>query len=122
MLSATSGAPPAILPTAVPTWSWSRPQSRAEREMIALSAPVLDFRRELETERGEALNFKNDRLNFLMQQPVGILQRVELAFACGNGDFAGTQLRLGLMKAGLQLCLLALQRSLLPARFSDTLL
>ena len=29
----------------------------AERETIALSAPVLDFRRELERERGEALNF-----------------------------------------------------------------
>src|SRR5208283_2903364 len=30
----------------------------AERETTALSAPVLDFRRELETERGDALNFE----------------------------------------------------------------
>ena len=69
--------------------------------------------------RGEALNFKNDRLNFLVQQPVGILQRVELAFARGDGDFLLAQFRLRLLQAGLQFRLLAQQRAAFAAHVGD---
>jgi hypothetical protein len=61
--------------------------------------------------RRQALDFKNHRLNFLVQQPVRILQRVELAFARGNGHFLLAQFRLRLLQAGLQFRLLAQQRA-----------
>ena len=69
--------------------------------------------------RGEALDFKNDRLDFLVQQPVGILQRVELAFARGDGDFLLAQFRLRLLQAGLQFRLLAQQRAAAAAHLGD---
>ena len=72
--------------------------------------------------RGEALDFKNHRLDFLVQQPVGILQRVELAFARGDGDFLLAQFRLRLLQAGLQFRLLAQQRAALAARLGDAFL
>ena len=52
--------------------------------------------------RGQALNLINDRVDLLVQQPLGILQRVELAFVRGDGDFLGAQFGLRLLQAGLQ--------------------
>ena len=52
--------------------------------------------------RGQALDLINDRINLLVQQALGILQRVELAFVRGDGDFLGAQLGLRLLQAGLQ--------------------
>ena len=62
--------------------------------------------------RGQALNLINDRVDLLVQQALGILQRVELAFVRGDGHFLGAQFGLRLLQAGLQLGLLALQRAL----------
>ena len=70
--------------------------------------------------RGQALDFKNDRLDFLVQQPVGILQRVEFALARGDGDFLLAQFRLRLLQAGLQFRLLAQQRAAFAAASSAT--
>ena len=47
--------------------------------------------------RRKVLDFKNDRVNFLVQQAVGILQRVEFAFARRNRDFLFAQFRLRLL-------------------------
>ena len=49
--------------------------------------------------RGEAINLEHDGLNLLTKQPRGILQRFELAFARGNGDFLLAQFRLRLLQA-----------------------
>ena len=72
--------------------------------------------------RGEALDFKNHRLDFLVQQPVGILQRVELAFARGDGDFLLAQFRLRLLQARLQFRLLAQQRAAFAAHLGHAML
>ena len=61
---------------------------------------------------GQALNFVDDRVDLLVQQALRVLQRVELAFVGGDGHFLGAQFGLGLLQAGLQLGLLALQRAL----------
>ena len=72
--------------------------------------------------RRETLDFKNHRLNFLMQQTVGVLQRLELAFARGDGDFLHAQLRLRRLQRGLQFGLLAQQFAPLAARVLDEFL
>ena len=72
--------------------------------------------------RGEALDFKNDRLDFLVQQPVGILQRVELALARGDGDFLLAQFRLRLLQRRLQFGLLAQQRAAFAAHLGHAVL
>ena len=63
---------------------------------------------------GQALNFINDRVNLLVQQPLGILERVELAFMRGDGHFLGAQFDLRLLQPGLNLGLLALQGAFAP--------
>ena len=60
---------------------------------------------------GQALDLVNDGVDLLVQQALGILQRIELAFARGDGHFLGAQFGLRLLQAGLQLGLLALQRA-----------
>ena len=72
--------------------------------------------------RGEALDFVNDRVDFLVQHALGILQRLELAFVRGDGDFLRAQFRLRLLQAGLQRRLLALQRAFAAADFADLFL
>ena len=52
--------------------------------------------------RGQALNLVNDGVDLLVQQALGILQRIELAFVRGDGHFLGAQLGLRLLQAGLQ--------------------
>ena len=61
--------------------------------------------------RGQALDLINDRVDLLVQQALGILQRVELAFVRGDGHFLGAQFGLRLLQAGLKFGLLALQRA-----------
>src|ERR1035437_2116100 len=72
--------------------------------------------------RGKTLHFKYDCLDFLVQQAVGILQRLELALARGNGNFLLAQFRLRLLQTGLQFRLLAQQRAALAARLGDEIL
>ena len=59
--------------------------------------------------RGQALDFIDDRVNLLMQQPLRILQRVELALVRGNSHFLRPKFLLRLLQPGLKLGLLALQ-------------
>ena len=72
--------------------------------------------------RGEALNFVNDGVDLLVQDALGILQRLELAFVRGDGDFLSAQFSLGLLKAGLQRGLFALKHALAAADFRDLFL
>jgi len=57
-----------------------------------------------------------------MQQAAGILEGVKLALVGGDGHLARPQLRLGLLEAGLQFGLLALQGALPPARLGHPFL
>ena len=72
--------------------------------------------------RGEALDFVNDGVDLLVQQAAGILQRIELALARGDGDFLLAQFVLRLLQAGLQFRLLAQQRAALAAGLGHALL
>ena len=66
---------------------------------------------------GETLDFINDGLHFLQQQPLRILKRAKLAFVCGNGYFLGAQFRLGLLQTGLQFDLFFFQGAATAADF-----
>src|ERR1035437_7745013 len=74
-------------------------------EFVQLGRERLAFLQTFLLLRGKTLHFKHDRLDFLVEQAVGILQRLELALARGNGNFLLTQFRL-----------LAQQRAALAAR------
>ena len=102
------------------TCSW--PARSRVSSSFNCAASALAFLRAFLFLRGQALDFKNHRLDFLVQQPVGILQRVEFAFARGDGHFLLAQFRLRLLQAGLQFRLLAQQRAALAARLRDALL
>ena len=71
---------------------------------------------------GQAFDLEHDGLNLLAQQAGGILQRLELAFARGDGHFLLAQFGLRLLQAGLQFRLLAQQRAALAAGLLDELL
>ncbi len=70
---------------------------------------------------GEALHFKHDGLDLLVEQTVGILQRLEFTFTRGDGDFLHAQFRLRLLQAGLQFRLFAQEFTALAARIFDEL-
>ena len=72
--------------------------------------------------RRQALDFVNDRVDFLVQHPPGILQRVVLAFARGDVDFLCAQFVLRLLQARLQRGLFAHQHSFAAARVADLIL
>ena len=74
------------------------PGTFAGFEFVQLRRQRLAFLQTFLLLRGEALHFKNDRLDFLVQQTVGIFQRLEFAFARGNGDFLFAQFRLRLLQ------------------------
>jgi len=67
--------------------------------------------------RGQALNLINNRINLLVQQPLGIVERVELAFMRGDGHFLRAQFNLRLLQPGLKFGLLALQGAFAAANF-----
>ena len=68
------------------------------------------------------MHLEHYRFNLLIQQTIGILQRLELAFARGDGDFLHAQLRLRLLQRRLQFGLLAQKFAALLARALDQLL
>ena len=72
--------------------------------------------------RGQALNFVNYRLDFLVKQALRILEGLELAFTRGNGHFLRSEFGLGVFEAGLKVELLALQRSFADAQRGHLLL
>ena len=67
--------------------------------------------------RGQALNLVDDGINLLMEQSLGILQRIELAFVSSNRHLLGTQFDLRLLQTRLQLGLLALKNPFGTADF-----
>ena len=72
--------------------------------------------------RGEALDFVNDGVDLLVQQPLRSLQRVEFALMRGDGHFLLAQFGLRLLKTGLQRSLFTEQRALVAAQFIDLFL
>src|SRR5262245_21226539 len=71
---------------------------------------------------GQALNFVNDRFDFLAKQPLGISESIEFTFPSGNRDLLCLQLCLRLLQAGLKFGLFALQHALTTADSGDLLL
>ncbi len=71
---------------------------------------------------GEALNFVDDGVDFLVERARGVLQGVEFALVGGDGDFLGAQLGLGLLEAGLEFGLFAEQNTFGAALLGDFLL
>ena len=65
--------------------------------------------------RGERLDFVNDRVDAVVEILERGFERLELTLARGDGDFLRAQISLGLLEAGLQRGLLALERALLVA-------
>ena len=70
---------------------------------------------------GQALNLIDHRVNLLEEQPLRALQGVEFAFVGGDGHLLGAQVGLRLLKAGLELGLLALEGALGAAEFRHLL-
>ena len=69
--------------------------------------------------RREAFHLEHHRVNALVQEAIGIVQRIELALARGDGDFLLAQFHLRLLQGGLQIGLLAQPRGALLGRLGD---
>ncbi len=68
---------------------------------------------------GEAVQLEGDVLDLLRELALAVLERAELAFTAGHGDFLLTELRSRLLDAGLDDGLFALQGGPLPAGVLD---
>ena len=67
----------------------------------------------------EILHLKHHRLNFLFEHLPRVLQRLEFAFACGNGYLAVAEFITGILQAGLKFGLFSQQLTFGAAGFID---